>query len=296
MYWFVLGIIASVFWGIATVIDKIMLTRYIENPYTYHLFLTLSLMPIILVYYILFPVKFNPYFSGIGFIGGVILGISFLLYNKALMIEEVSRVAPLMRLTSIFTLLFGFLILGEKLTPLRYLGVLILTVGGFLVSWKGKGVGGISKVFFLIIILDIGLSMSDIISKYVLGHISYFSLLFYGMVGTLCGRLLLLGSSKIRMDFVDLLREVKLWIYPITLLSMTSAYAAYLAYYKAISITQVSLVGAIPSLNPLFVLIFAGALSLFIPKILKEEFTTRTTVVKSIAILLVFIGSYLLVL
>lgn len=296
MLWFVLGIVASIFWGIATVVDKIMLTKYIKNPFTYHLFLTLSLMPISLVYYLFFPVQFDPIFSLFGFVGGVILGVSFLLYNKALRMEEVSRVAPLMRLSSVFTLIFGFLILGERLAQVEYFGVLMLVIGGLLISWRGGGMGGISKALPLVILLDLGLSMSDVISKYVLGHISYFSLLFYGMVGTLFGRFLLLGSSKIRMDFVDLLKSVDWKLYPITLMSMSSTYVAYLAYYKAISITQVSLVGAIPSLNPLFVLLFAGILSIFIPSLLKEEFTTKSTVLKISAILLVFVGSYLLVL
>ncbi|MFB6088650.1 MAG: EamA family transporter, partial [Candidatus Aenigmatarchaeota archaeon] len=145
MYWFILGVIASIFWGITSLIDKAILTNYIKNPYTYHLFLVLSMVPIALVYYLIFPVNFDPYFSFVGFLGGTVLGISFLLYNKALMVEEVSRVTPLMRLTSIFTLLFGFLILGEELTFLQYVGVLVLTAGGFLISWRGKGIGGVSK-------------------------------------------------------------------------------------------------------------------------------------------------------
>ncbi|MFB6088649.1 MAG: hypothetical protein ABEK36_02605, partial [Candidatus Aenigmatarchaeota archaeon] len=138
-------------------------------------------------------------------------------------------------------------------------------------------------------------SMSDIISKYVLGHISYISLLFYSILGTIFGRCLLLGNSSIRSDFRDLMDDVKIWIFGITLLGMSVNYFAYLIYYKAISITQVSLVGAIPSLNPLFILLFAGIISLLSPKILDEKFTIKATLTKIIAIFLVVLGSFLLV-
>jgi hypothetical protein len=61
----------------------------------------------------------------------------------------------------------------------------------------------------------------------------------------------------------------------------------------AASIGFVSLVSALSSIQPLFVLLFIVILSIFTPKILKEEIGKKTLLLKFIAIVLMITGAIL---
>lgn len=56
-------------------------------------------------------------------------GLSWLFYYKALQLGEVSRVAPIDKLSVALTVVLAFLILGEKPTLGTMLGGLLVTVG-----------------------------------------------------------------------------------------------------------------------------------------------------------------------
>ena len=51
---------------------------------------------------------------------------------------------------------------------------------------------------------------------------------------------------------------------------------------------------SLSSVQPFFVMLFAIVLSVFYPKILKEEITGQAVLVKSVAIMLMFAGAILI--
>ncbi len=69
---------------------------------------------------------------------------------------------------------------------------------------------------------------------------------------------------------------------------------AIIFYYIAISSGLVSLVAAISSLEPFFVFVFALLLSLFVPRILKEDIGKRAIITKALAIILIIVGAWLI--
>jgi drug/metabolite transporter (DMT)-like permease len=63
----------------------------------------------------------------------------------------------------------------------------------------------------------------------------------------------------------------------------------------ATSVGYVTLVSALASLQPFFLLLFAVALSIFYPKILKEEIGKSAVLLKLLAIALMFTGAILII-
>lgn len=62
-------------------------------------------------------------------LSGVATGLSWLAYFRALQLGEVSRVAPIDKLSVVLTMILAFLILGEQVTDKTLVGGVLITVG-----------------------------------------------------------------------------------------------------------------------------------------------------------------------
>jgi transporter family protein len=69
-------------------------------------------------------------------LSGVATGISWLCYFRALQLGEASRVAPVDKLSVIFTILLAALFLREKLTPQHLIGGALIAAGAVIIAWK----------------------------------------------------------------------------------------------------------------------------------------------------------------
>ncbi|QIG47481.1 EamA family transporter [Nordella sp. HKS 07] len=67
-------------------------------------------------------------------LSGLATGASWLCYFRALKIGDAARVAPVDKLSVVLVAVFGVLILGEKLSAVNWLGVVLCTVGIILVA------------------------------------------------------------------------------------------------------------------------------------------------------------------
>ncbi len=63
------------------------------------------------------------------FLSAIATGLSWLFYYKALQLGEVSRVAPIDKLSVLLTVLLAFVFLGEKPTMGNVVGGLLVTAG-----------------------------------------------------------------------------------------------------------------------------------------------------------------------
>jgi bacterial/archaeal transporter family protein len=63
-------------------------------------------------------------------------GASWWCYFRALQVGDASRVAPLDKLSVVLVALFGVSVLGEKLAPVNWLGILMMAAGAWLVTLR----------------------------------------------------------------------------------------------------------------------------------------------------------------
>ncbi len=69
-------------------------------------------------------------------LSGAATGLSWLFYFKALQLGDVSRVAPIDKLSVVFTIALSFLILHEPLSARTVIGALLITAGSIVMLIK----------------------------------------------------------------------------------------------------------------------------------------------------------------
>ena len=310
MQWYILALIASTLWAVVVIVDKFILTHYIRDAVSYQVFLALTMLP-----FLIFLIPFTPHtnsptsivFPLVIILLGVALGLVYVLYNKALLIEEVSRVTPLFYLSPLFVLLLSFLFIGEGLSLRRYVGIGLMVFSAITVSVSLKGRNrdrhshshslhiSLSPALLMILVLDIMNAGKDVVSKLMLSHLDYLSYLFWFMLGNIAGRPLLLLIPHNREKTLMIIKTLPPKIYLLSFINSTLAWAGYVLYFKAVSMTYVSLVCAIPTTQPFLVFIFATLLGLFYPELIEEKTDRRSLTIKGIAAVSIMIGAYLII-
>jgi bacterial/archaeal transporter family protein len=69
-------------------------------------------------------------------LSGIATGLSWLFYFHALQLGEASKVAPIDKLSLIFTIILAYIILKENMTTYTILGSLLMTAGAILIAYK----------------------------------------------------------------------------------------------------------------------------------------------------------------
>ncbi len=69
-------------------------------------------------------------------LSGVATGLSWLCYFRALQLGEVSRVAPIDKLSVVFAIVLAAVFLRERLTWQHWLGGSLIVAGALVLAWK----------------------------------------------------------------------------------------------------------------------------------------------------------------
>jgi bacterial/archaeal transporter family protein len=70
-------------------------------------------------------------------LSGLATGASWLCYFRALKLGDAARVAPIDKLSIVLVAVFGVAFLGEQLTPVNWLGIILIGCGALFVAYKG---------------------------------------------------------------------------------------------------------------------------------------------------------------
>ena len=294
--WLMLSVLASILWALGTIIDKYILTKHMQDPISYQLLYVATESPVLLLLLLFTNVSSAfPWFA-LGIVAGLSHYLGLILYFKAMMIEEASRVISLFYIGPIFTLILASILLKENLTSSMYVGVVLLVLGAVSISYKkveGKGTV-ISPALGLLILCSLTLSVYEILTKYVLDSFDLTSFLFWEFAGFLIAAFLMFSHPRIRHSFFTsvkgMRRPVLLWRFVNTYMSLT----ALILYFAAMSIGLASLVSGATSFEPFFVLVFALLFSFFLPHVLKEDIGRRALATKALAVTLIIAGAWLI--
>lgn len=69
-------------------------------------------------------------------LSGLATGLSWLFYFKAMQTGDVSRVAPIDKLSVVITILLAFVLLKEPVSSKTIVGALLITAGSIVMLWK----------------------------------------------------------------------------------------------------------------------------------------------------------------
>ncbi|MCW4034082.1 MAG: EamA family transporter [Candidatus Bathyarchaeota archaeon] len=295
MEWFIFALLCPAFLGLNSIFDKFLMTKKFQSYFSMLSYLTTLDLIFVAVIYLVTPISFNYPYALIGMAGGLLPLLAFWFYSKALMVEEISRITPLIQTIPIFVVFLSYFFLNENLVGQSYFGILVMVIASILISHKKTKTGNqLSSALKFIVPYNIVSAVDIILNKYLLGYLDYWSVIFWGMLGSFFGVLVLLTFSKPRKEFMETVPTIGKRTFFVTLVGEGVYFLGDIFWLIAASLGNVSLVSALAGLEPFFVFGFMLILSMFMPKILEEEVNKEVVLLKIVAIALMFIGTFLI--
>ena len=295
MDWYIFALLAPAFWALNNVFIKFLVTNKFKSSFPL-IFAVISMDAIFaFAVLVLLPVSFVFPYSVFAFAVGLMPLLAFWFYSRALMQEEVSRIATLFQLIPVFVVILSIVFLGEVLGALQYFGIILIVVAAMLISYKGsvrKPFSGALKFMLPFGLIIAAYTISD---KIILGYLDYWSVFFWNVFGTFCGALSFLFLPRLRSEILGTIRAVGKKAVVTTFLGEGLYVIGTICSLIALSLADASLASSLFGLQPFYVFFYTIVLSLLLPNILKEETKKSTLLLKISAIALMFAGTWLVI-
>ena len=296
MNWLFLIILAAFLFAIVDVFDKIFSCQKIKSVYTLSV-----LTGIITVFFTSFLLFFVNLKIGLGWplffivISQIFYFLLWIFWWKGLRATEVSRSTAIYSSNPIYTSLIAVIFLSEQLSIIKWIAIFLIVAGTILCSYEkkeNKKTSSFNIMYLLIILAALCASLGNIFSKVALQTIHPFLAdILAAYVGLpLC--LSLLFKKEVLSETVASIRNKEI-IIPLIIRGFISSLAVVF-FYLAMQAGPISLVSAAYGVNPVFVFAISIFLSLFFPKINKENLSREVLFLKFLAIFLIVGGVVLI--
>jgi len=290
--WIVLTLISSALYAFVNIFDKIILNKWIKDP----------LVPTIIVGFVnllvalsIFSFHHVPVFSPanifIAFLVGFLGFLSVITYFKAVQLDDISRVAPLFQLEPIFVSILAAVFLGEVFSISKYVGVSMLVLGALMISLKSFRNIRLGKSFWWMLLTVIIIAISIVLFKRLLEYGDFWTVFAYSRFGMIPIFFFVLFRS-----FRNLIQTAKNHgKRSLVLIAAGESLGVVAMFFSiaAFAFGTATLVNALGSVQPMFILIISIVLSLFLPKVFSEELGKSIIFQKAFAITLLVIGGIL---
>lgn len=301
MLWLYLTILSYFLFANVTIVDKYLLKARIPDPETYAFYVGILSM----VYFSLIPFGFfipNLYLIFLSISTGAIYIIYLFCFYKALKIQETSIVAPIVgALSPIFTFLL-FVLFSKKfyITYQQAFAFLLLILGTVLISYSKL----LEKIYsfkslFLPILSSFFLGLFFTLAKFVYSSLPFINGLIWIKVGCFLTGLLFLISHKTRKYITKIslpspyFKKTGIIFIGKEITGGLGSILQHLAVFLA-KVGEVAFISALQGMQYIFILILSIILSVKFPYILKEELSKKVILKKTIAILLIALGLWVL--
>ncbi len=291
--WFVFALLSGLLMAVVNILDKFVLDKWARHPMVPVLLLGLfNLAPALGLLLVRgWPALSLKQTLLILAAGGALL-LMTLFYFSAAAREEISRVVPLMFFSPLFVALMAWSLLGETFAPRQYAGVAALIAGAVLVSSRLPLNLRLGRAFWLMLLAALSISVYLVLIKYLLRSFDYWTVFGWTRFSS---TLLMLPLFVVYFpELRDTLRDYGAKVVGVMALDQSIALAANLFVTIAAAAGPITLVNALISTQPFFVLLFALVLSRFVPQLFKEETRRATVVQKLVALALMFAGVLLI--
>jgi transporter family protein len=289
--WIFLSILAAFLWSVSNIIDKYVLSRLISNP----------MIPVVISGFVALAIGLSVMaFNGPGVMnlshvclalaGGAVYIYVLLLYFKAIKIGDITSLVPLFYLVPLFIAVIAWFLLGERLSSMEYVGILLLVAGAFMISWDNNNPFKFGKAFWLMIFSTFLLAINQTITKYLFNFYDFWPVFALISIGCFLPVIPLFFKNILDLRLLVLKNKKAVGFVLVSEFLYRSA-SALITF--AVAIGSVTLVNAISSIQPFFVLLIMGLFSFFAPNILKEELSKSKIILKAVAITVMFVGGIL---
>jgi len=321
MFWLAITIASYFINAGVYVADKFLLSKKIHSSVTYAFYVGIWSVfnSAILIFDFWIP---SPAEMLLDFLAGFLFLVTLIFWYKALHQSEATRVVPVVgALIPVFSFILSYFFLNETFSQDQFLAFLILIAGGILISIKR------TQLFFLRAVIErvknvfgdlFGLVSAEmrptrrllinsvvsalffaayyVLIKYIYSHQPFIGSFVWSRFGTFFGALLMLVIPAWRKSVREYQTEASapksLGFF---LLVRALAALAFIMLNWAISLGSVAMTNALQGVQYVFLILLVLLLSARFPKILKEELGHGVLIQKTLGVILVSLGLWVLV-
>ena len=298
--WLLYAFSGPILWALSTHIDKFLVDKYFRDSDTAVLMVFTALLGVIALPVIWF---FDPKVLGLSLTATMVMTLSGILYMGAMLFylraiqsEEASVVAPLFQANTLFTFVLGVVILHELPRWQQLLGA-GLVIGGALGLSLDKKLHLTSfkpRLVLLMLAATFAVALSSVVFKFFAVQDEFWSTTFWTFVGEGLFGGAILALPQYRRQFMTLFRRNPGAVIGVNAANELINLGGGLGVRYASLLAPVALVSAISATTTFFVFLFAILLTVFFPKIGREELSARNVVQKALGGLLIMAGVVLI--
>ena len=271
--WVSIAVLSTVILGLVSILDSHLISKRLPSLSAFLLPVALMTLVYGIVFSFLFPLPedLGSWPLTIAVASAILRISSIIILLYTLKREEVSRVIPVVSTYPIFVAIMAIPLLAETLGYLQWTAIIIVVAGAVMVSVKrspGGSTSWMGATFLLLSGSSLLMAVADVTSKYALGYISSWNIYWISILTTSIIFLLI----SLRPRVIRELTNIKQPASTLTLLVFNEVLAmtGIAMMFWAMKLGPVSLVSAITSSRPIFVIIYALILSRIRPMFLLE--------------------------
>ncbi len=294
--WILIAISGYLFFSINGLVDKLVLSK-VNKPRVYAATVgTLGLLGLVFVFFgFSWP---SIWIIFVSLFAGMLYTLGLVPFYKAIKMGQTSRVVSFVGgFIPVFVLILASISGIESLSSKQLIAFFVIIIGGIVISYKKKKRGKPKLTFVWAALGALLLGGFYFLSKYIFLESDFVSGFVIMRVGGFLGSLILfIYPQTLKLVLKEIKGRNKKSTQAkasLILISQVSAAIAFVLVNYAISIGKVSLVNAMAGTQFAFLLILTLIFAKRFPQ-LKENITKKVIIQKSIAILLIAFGLYLL--
>ena len=298
--WLLYAFSGPLLWAISTHIDKFLVDKYFHDSDTtvlmvFTAFLGVAALPVLWL--------FEPRVLALPWLATVVMTVSGILYMGAMLFylraiqsNEASVVAPLFQANTLFTFLLGLLLLHELPRWPQLLGAGLVVAGAIGLSLdKHLHLGRFKpRLVFLMLSATFVLALSSVVFKFFAVHDEFWATTFWTFVGEGLFGAAILAVPSYRQQFARLFRRNPGAVIGVNAANELINLGGGLGVRYASLLAPVGLVSAISATSTFFVFLFAILLTLFFPRLGREDLSPRNLIQKAAGGLLIMVGVVLI--
>ncbi len=299
--WLLFALLTPFLWGFSNAMDTAVRRHFLKSDLAATVFLAFTRLPLILVFFLIFPPQENFSTNALWMIfGGLIWMAPFILYYRSMAFEEASRVVLLLQLNSLFILIFAFFMIGERLSIGQIPAFILLLTGGVLAAFKPSDHHGwrFSKAFIFMLLAGISWSLSDVIfKKFEPAFPNFWSAFSWYLLGSFLMGPLSLVTKNMRRELRATFTKVTRRGWFLLIINQISGLGGTMLFAYALTLGKASLTSVFLGIQPLFSFLWTLILPRMIPEVEREDTHRKILLFKALAFIfiiggLIFLANY----
>lgn len=221
----------------------------------------------------------------VGAFGGAIYLFDIHIYYKGVEAGDISRLIPILSTDVIFVLVISYVLLGESLELLGYLGVLVIFVGMIVISVDDVTEGfsfASRRAIVFATAASVSFAVFNVILKYLSAELPQLAILFWVGVGGVLSVVSISAvrwSAEIRSARIPTAQLASIGNALLVINGLVTS-VAVVAFIRALETGPVSIAVAILKIDVLLVFFGVVVLSYYTPEVLREEMSVGTLIQK----------------